>query len=257
MTLLFDLGTAFVLGFLTPLTAACVLPLYPAFLSYLSDQLKGEEDRKIIFLFGLLVVAGVITFMILTGLVFTTILEISLTRAVEWVSPVAFAILAFIGLFLMLDLDLSSHLPRWDSPDTDNPLVNAFGFGFFFGAIVLPCNPAFIAAFFARNLLIETPATNILSFIVFGLGIGFPLLVFAAISGRWSQKIIGTLNQYTSVINRTTGTIMLIISIYYLDMVFNVFTIPVISQGLSIVGEMFLDYSSNLSEWIKNAFSRT
>lgn len=248
MSLLLDLGTAFVLGLLTPLTAACVLTLYPAFLSYLSDQMKGEEDRKAIFLFGLLVVSGVISFMMLVGILFTTVLEVSLTTAVEWISPVAFAILALIGLFLLLDLNVSDRIPRHDSPDTDNPFVNAFGFGFFFGAIVLPCNPAFIAAFFARTLLIETPATNMLSFIVFGLGIGFPLLVFAALSSQWSQKIIGTLNHHSSNINRFTGAIILVISVYYLDVVFNVFTIPVLSEMLAVIGEGIVDWTSGLTE---------
>ena len=40
-----NITTAFVLGFLTPLTAVCVLPLYPAFLIYLSNQIAQKENQ--------------------------------------------------------------------------------------------------------------------------------------------------------------------------------------------------------------------
>ena len=40
-----DFLTSFVLGLLTPLTAVCVLPLYPGFLAYLSNKLSGNESK--------------------------------------------------------------------------------------------------------------------------------------------------------------------------------------------------------------------
>ena len=42
-----DFGSSFVLGLLTPLTAVCVLPLYPGFLSYLASHIgvEGEESK--------------------------------------------------------------------------------------------------------------------------------------------------------------------------------------------------------------------
>jgi len=211
-------SVAFWLGLLTPLTAACVLPLYPGFLSYLSRQFSGEEKkRETVFLFGLTVVAGVTLSMMLVGILFTTILEISLTSSIALVTPVAMGLMALVGLLLMLDLDFERYLPGGQAPEFENPIVNAFGFGFFFGLVVLPCNPGFIAVLFARSTLFQTPTTNILRFIVFGLGMGFPLLLFSAISSRWSEKIIGTLNIYSEYINRVSGLILFIVAVYYLS----------------------------------------
>jgi len=147
-----DIGISFVLGVLTPLTAVCILPLYPAFLTYLSNQLSGKSsDRKTYALFGLIAVVGVVTFMMLIGLVFTTILQTSLTTVVTIISPIAFGILFIISLLLIFNIDFTKFIPAAHTPKiSKNPLVSAFAFGFFFGAIVLPCNPGFIAAFFAR-----------------------------------------------------------------------------------------------------------
>ncbi len=220
-----ELSTSFLLGLATPLTALCVIPLYPSFISYLSKQLDGDTDQKTYLFFGLLVVAGVISFMLALGLVFSTLLQASLTSVIEIVSPVAFAVLGLMGIAMMLDLDFQSYLPSKRTPEFENPLVNAYGFGFFFGAIIIPCNPAFIATFFARAFLFETPVTSFLNFMSFGLGIGFPLLAFSVISQSKSQEVIKTLQKHSSIIHRGSGLVMMVISLYYLIKVFNVLTI--------------------------------
>lgn len=222
MTLLMDIGSVFVLGVLTPLTAVCVLPLYPGFLTFLTNQLDEDAARTTYALLGGVVAAGVILFMLLVGILFTTVLQVSLTRVVETVSPIAFGILAGIGLLLLLDMDVARFFPQKQVPRTGRPLVDAFGFGFFFGAIVIPCNPAFIAAFFARSLLMQSPATNLLAFTAFGLGIGAPLFMFSLVSAQWSRQVIQTLIAYKTWINRGSGTVLLGISLYYLFFVFQV-----------------------------------
>ena len=50
MGLLVDFWTAFLLGLATPLTAVCVLPLYPGFLSFLASQVSEKENKKNILL---------------------------------------------------------------------------------------------------------------------------------------------------------------------------------------------------------------
>jgi len=217
-----ELSTSFLLGLATPLTALCVIPLYPGFISYLSQQLDGDTNQKTYLLFGLLVVAGVISFMLALGLVFSTILQASLTSVIEIVSPIAFTILGIMGLAMILNLNFQSYLPSKTTPQFQNPLLNAYSFGFFFGAIIIPCNPAFIATFFARAFLFTNPINSILNFTLFGLGIGFPLLTFTLLSQPKSQQIIQTLQKHKIKINKTSGLIMLGISLYYLTQVFNI-----------------------------------
>lgn len=217
-----ELSTSFLLGLATPLTALCVIPLYPSFISYLSKQLDTDTDQKTYLLFGLLVVAGVVSFMLSLGIVFSTLLQESLTSVIEIISPVAFGILGLMGLIMTLDIDFQTYIPSKSTPEFENPLVNAYAFGFFFGAIIIPCNPAFIATFFARAFLFETPATSLLNFTSFSLGIGFPLLAFSVISQSKSKEVIKFLQNHSSIIHRGSGILMIGISLYYLIKVFNV-----------------------------------
>lgn len=246
MVALGNLLGSFVLGVLTPLTAVCVLPLYPGFLAYLAAQGRGwgqgQGGRKQgrgrergsaeeagatpggvpVPILGILVVLGVVAFMFLVGLVFSTVLEVSLTGVIATVSPIAFGILALLGLVLLADVDLYGLLPSLEPPTSRHPALSAFAYGFFFGAIVLPCNPAFVALFFARSLLVATPAANLLNFLAFGLGIGFPLLLLSLVSVKYGRQLVSMLTRHASAVNRLSGAILLGVSLYYLVVVFDV-----------------------------------
>ena len=152
-----NLLSTFFLGLLTPLTAVCVLPLYPGYLSFLSQRMTSEGGgRGRPLPLGLTVVGGAISFMTILGLIFTTLLEISLTGVVGIISPVAFGALTIVSLLLIFNVDIGRLMPGMKTPKAKSPLLSAFLFGFFFGMIVLPCNPGLIAAFFAKTLATST-----------------------------------------------------------------------------------------------------
>lgn len=236
MAFLILLWEAFLLGLATPLGAICVLPIYPGFLVYLSSQISGAEtSRKTIFLFGVIITSGVILFMLLLGLVFTTIFQVSLTGIVEIISPIAFGILLLISLVLIYigilglatkrEIDIWKFLPKGRAPVVGNPWITAFLYGFFFGAIVVPCNPGFIAILFARAVSTIDFTQNVLRFLFFGFGVGFPLLVLAGISSAATDAIINFLTKHGKWANLLAGLIMLGIALYYLIFVFRVFDI--------------------------------
>lgn len=239
----------FLVGLATPLSAACVLPLYPGFLVYLSNQSvgeggatgeeatrpdpgqgsgetpdgRGEREGYSPALLGVLVVAGVVGFMLSVGLVFSYVLQRSLTVVVGTVSPVAFGLLAVVSVVLLLDLSVFSKVPTLDPPQHRHPTVTALAYGFFFGAIVIPCNPGLIAYFLARSFLQADPAGRLASFLAFGLGMGAPLLGLALVSESVGQRLTRAMARHRTVINRGSGAIMLGISVYYLLKVFDVF----------------------------------
>lgn len=220
-------GEVFTIGVLTPLTAACVIPMYPAFIAYLANT--GDDDSApSVAVLGLLVVAGVITFMGLAGLLLEVVLQVSIRQgAVATLSPVAFGLLAVIGLVMLVDPKGFSRLPTVEPPHSKYPTASAFGYGFFFGAIIIPCNPGFIGLFFARqSVLFETTAGNLLGFLAFGLGIGSPLLALAVVSEPFGRRFTRTLARYSSPINRAVGAVLLAVSGYYLVFIFEV--VPVL-----------------------------
>jgi cytochrome c-type biogenesis protein len=219
MGLVTETLTSFTLGVATPLSAVCVIPLYPAFLAFLSNQ---DEDAPPIAVLGVLVAVGVVAFMAAVGLLFTTLLETSLTTVVELVSPPAFALLAGFGVVLLADLHPQARLPTVEPPQTRFPSLSAFVYGAFFGAIVLPCNPGFISVFFARAFLFSDPLSSIANFGAFGVGMASPLLAFALVSEPWRDKVLAVLTGHRRAINAATGVILLAISLYYLLVVFEI-----------------------------------
>lgn len=213
----------FLLGVATPLTAACVIPLYPAFIAYLASAGDGENERSVALL-GVLVVAGVLSFMAVVGILFSFVLQESVNTVVENVSLPAFGLLAVVGAVLVVDPKRFSRIPSVEPPHTQYPTASAFSYGFFFGSIVIPCNPGTIALFFARTpVLYDTRLESTLGFLFFGLGIGAPLLAFALLSEPFGRRVTSILARYSSPINRATGAILLAVSAYYLVVVFDVF----------------------------------
>lgn len=170
----------------------------------------------------MIVASGVILFMIALGFIFTTILQVSLTNVIGVVSPIAFAILLVISVLFIFNLDLGSFFPKVHAPVTKNPILSAFVFGFFFGAIVVPCNPGFIAAFFTRALLVDSFPANMINFISFGSGISFPLIIFSALSASTGTRLINIMVGQKRRINLVAGVVMLAVSLYYLIIVFKV-----------------------------------
>ncbi len=220
----------FLIGLATPLTAVCVLPLYPAFIAYLGSVSTGERRRSPLLL-GALVVAGVLSFMGAVGGVWTLAFGAGVADAVETVSPVAFAVLAVVGAVLVVDPKAFSRLPSVEPPQSSRPNVSAFGYGFFFGAIVIPCNPGLITLFFTRATVVfpalESHAMVLLAFLAFGLGMGTPLLAFALLSEAAGERITSALARRSGRINRGVGLVLLAVSGYYLWAVFGV--VPIVS----------------------------
>jgi cytochrome c-type biogenesis protein len=212
------IGTSYVLGLVTPLTALCVLPLYPAFLARMARLAnRDRDDRTVLAWTGFVVTAGVITFMGLLGIVFTTLLQESLQRVIGVVSPIAFAVLAVIGVLMMVGVEIHRKVRL---PEPKNPLLGSFFYGFGFGAIVIPCNPAFIAAFLARATLIADPVSSVLNFLAFGLGIGTPLIAFSLVTRAASRRLVNAIVRYERAIAFGAGAVMTSVSVYYLVFVF-------------------------------------
>ncbi len=223
VSMLVNFWLSFLAGLFAPLGAVCVLPLYPGFLSYLASKTSTDSSKKTIIMYGVIVVLGVLSSMLLIGLIFSTILKASLTKAIGIISPIAFGILAIISLLLIFNVDITRFLPKLNAPVLKNPYFSAYVFGFLFGAIVLPCNPASLAVLFAVSTSTVSFITNFINFMLFGLGMGLPLLILAFISAAKSQQVIGFLTKQKRLINLIAGIIMLGISIYYLVFVFRIF----------------------------------
>jgi len=215
----------FLLGAVTPLTATCVLPLYPALVGYLASASQGERARSPALL-GALGVAGVLAFMSVAGVLTVVLLGENVGVAVRQVSPLAFLLMTVVGLLLAVAPGSFSRIPTVEPPHLQYPTASAFGYGFFFGAIVIPCNPATITFFFARATTVlpglDSGFEAMLGFLAFGGGMGAPLLALALLSQPFSEQLTRTLARYSTPINRAVGAFLVLVGVYYLIFIFSV-----------------------------------
>ncbi|MBN1168096.1 MAG: hypothetical protein JXA44_13360 [Methanospirillaceae archaeon] len=210
---------AFLAGVYTPLGAVCVLPLYPGYLAFLTGQ--ASKDKRISpLLLGLVVTSGVISGMLLFGLVFVYILELSTSSVIGVLGPVIYLLLAIFSIGMIAGIDIGRIFPRIHTPMTDSPILSAWLFGGFFGLVALPCNPASIIMVFALSTTTVNFISNMWTFIIFGFGMAVPLLILSLLSSDQNRYVIGFLTGNHRAIQIIAGLIMLGIALYYLIFVF-------------------------------------
>ena len=220
-----ELATSFSLGVAANLNP-CVLPLYPGFLSYISSQPDIVDKKRFTHLSGFLVLGGVILFMVIVGGV-TAGFGLSITNFVSTVSPVAFTILIVVGFLLIFDVSfdrLYFILPQAQAPRLKNPYASAFGFGFLYGPIVIPCNAPLVFAVFAYSVGISGFLAKFSVLMAFGLGLGVPLLILSWMSTARGSWLIRKFVDHHTTINRVAGTLLVLLGIYELVFVFGIFS---------------------------------
>ena len=214
------LWLSFLAGVYAPVGSPCVLILYPGYLAFLAGT--GEEDpaRMPAFVPGLFVAAGVILSLLLGGLLFSFVLQLSGPAARLILGPVAAALLFAFALALILDIP-SLHLARsLPVPANRRTPVAAFLLGLFLGIVILPCNAAVILVLITLAASAATAAEGAGCFLAFGAGMVLPLLVLAAVPRSRSRQATGFLARHRLAVQRAAGLAMLAIAVWYLALYF-------------------------------------
>ncbi|HPM62231.1 MAG TPA: cytochrome c biogenesis protein CcdA [Methanoregulaceae archaeon] len=221
-----DLSVAFTAGLLSPLGAACVLPLYPGYLAFLAAQQGDSADECRIpylrILLGFTAGAGILAAMLGFGLLVGVIFTLPIGDVLSIVSPLAYALLGAIGILLILGA--GSGLP-FRTPDIlkgKSPLGGAFLFGLFFGILILPCNAGPVTVLLALSTSALDFASNLGNFLAYGLGMAIPLIAISAVSTYKGHRIVQALADHRRTINIATGILMISVAAYYLLVVFRI-----------------------------------
>lgn len=205
--------TSLSLGLLAT-TSPCVLPLYPGFLAYLSggqQALAGRAYGR--YFLGLFVLAGVLTMMLVLGLVIA-VLSVSVGQALSVVIPLADLLIIGLGVMLLLDRNPFKSLPQIQSPVLANPYVNAFVYGLLYGPIALPCSGPLVVGIFALSFTAGEMLSKLGIFLWFGLGFGIPLLALSLLSGASQRWITRQFALHARLINLVGGLLLVGIGLY-------------------------------------------
>ena len=157
----------------------CILPLYPAFLAYLTGQGSGGGRAALPpVVAAALVWAGVVIGMVVIGALFA-VLSVSLSRFIGVILPVADLLLIALGLLLLFGRNPFARLPQLgpSALGRGGPALGALSYGLLFAPIALPCSGPFLVGIFAFSLTIGDVVDQLVFFLAFGIGFGLPLFV--------------------------------------------------------------------------------
>jgi cytochrome c-type biogenesis protein len=169
----------------------CILPLYPAFLAYLTNSTvlapqaadAGVASHRLApAVAALLVWLGVVSGMLIIGGLIAA-LAVPSGDFNRLVLPVADVLIISLGLLLLIGLNPFARLPQL-SPTAfgrGGPLIGAFSYGLLFAPIAIPCSGPFLVGIFAFSLTIGDALGRLLFFGVFGVGFGLPLFVLGTL----------------------------------------------------------------------------
>src|SRR3972149_1382681 len=178
-----ELAGAVVLGVGAPIPP-CILPLYPAFLAFLTGASSGDRRFPPAAAAGLVWAGGGVGVGAL-GAVFSG-LAAPLGGFIRAALPVADGLLILLGVLLLLGRTPFARLPQL-SPAVagrGGPAIGAFAYGLLFAPIAVPCSGPFLVVIFAYSLTIGDVVGQLAFFLAFGIGFGLPLFAIGQKEGQ-------------------------------------------------------------------------
>ena len=200
---------AFTLGLLSA-ASPCLLPLYPGFIAYLAANAGTLAGRRLAWLLGFLVLAGVLTSMLVIGLALSA-LAIPVGRILTILIPIVDGLLIVLGILLIVGRNPFNRLPGMAIPIVANPYGQAYLYGVLFGPLALPCAGPFILAIFAISADAADAAARVGTFFIYGLGFGLPLLALSLLAGARQQEVVRFVTRNHVAIERTSGVLLIVI----------------------------------------------
>ena len=201
--------TSLLLGLLAT-TSPCILPLYPGFLAYLSNQNKIGRQK---YFLGLFVLFGVLTMMLaLGGLI--ALLAVPIGSILLYIVPLADLLILTLGILLLLDRNPFRTLPQIQVPVFHHPFGNAYAYGLLYGPIALPCSGPLVVSIFALSFTAGEALSQLWTFLWFGLGLGIPLLILSFLSAAFQYRLTTLFARHSRVVNFFAGLLLVGVAVY-------------------------------------------
>ena len=205
------LWLAFTLG-LASAASPCLLPLYPSFLAYLTSNTRALEGRRGSGFLGLVILFGVLTTMLLVAAVLVAV-AVPIGSVLGYLVPAVDALLVVLGLLLLSGRNPFERLPGATVPIVANPYGQAYLYGLMLGPLALPCAGAFALSLIAYSIGLEETLPRILTFVVYGLGFGLPLVLLSLLAGASRARIVHLITANHRRIEIVSGAILVAVGI--------------------------------------------
>jgi cytochrome c-type biogenesis protein len=190
----------------------CLLPLYPAFLAYLTGASGADSDtgkaRRVSGLMGLAVLAGLISSMLAIGLIVVAI-SAPISSLLGFAIPIVDGLLIMLGVMLLAGINPFLKVPSIRVPGASGPLSQAYLYGVFLGPIALPCAGPFLIATLAISVGAAETVGTMATFAVFALGFGLPLVLLSVLARARQDGVVRFLARHHRKIEIVSGVLLI------------------------------------------------
>lgn len=190
----------------------CLLPLYPAFLAYLTGSsgvgAGTAGARRISGLLGLAVLMGLLSSMMLIGLIVFAV-ALPMSRILGFAIPFIDALLITLGVMLLAGVNPFLRVPSIRVPGARGPLSQAYVYGMLLGPIALPCAGPFLVALLVVSVGAAESVGALATFFVFGLGFGLPLVLLSVLARARQDTVVRFLARHHRKIEIVSGVLLI------------------------------------------------
>lgn len=203
-----------VASFLSP----CVLPLIPAYLTYMTGQsieimMKDKKAHRILILNSLAFILGFSLVFVLLGIVATSVGRF-LQANREIIRKISGALIIFFGLFHtgLIPLKFLNYEKRLNLSKENPGFLSSFliGVGFSFGWS--PCIGPILTSVYIMASQASTLAMGVSLLIVYALGLGLPFFLIA-VGLKYLWKYIEGLYKHMDKVKIISGVLLIIVGL--------------------------------------------
>ena len=204
----FALGNAAILG------NVCMLPLYPGMFVMFANQSANARARRVLPFLGVLVLAGVLTVMIVLGLVLH-LLSTAFSEVLDYALPTIYVGVLVLGVAMLAGKNPFARLATTQAPVLRNPAATSYVYGMALGPMTLPCTGPLILSAFTIGSVAGTGRLidSLVYFVAFGVGFGWPLVVLPLVATPVQRHATRFLTRHHTAVSVVSGLLLVGIAV--------------------------------------------
>lgn len=205
---------AFSLGSAAMLTNACLLPLYPGLIAFMAGSAAENGRSRISAWLGVLVLLGILTSMLLVGLL-VYLLRQTMGAFLPFLLPLVYGVVIVLGIAMLRGRSPFARLAAAQSPVLRSSYATAYLYGLLLGPMTLPCTgPIITSAFVLGAGDALALGEGLVYFLFFGLGFGWLLVALPLIALPMQRRLVGWLAHNNALLNRISGLLLIAVGLF-------------------------------------------
>lgn len=136
------------------------------------------------------------------------LVAIPIGAVLGYLIPAVDLLLIVLGLLLLAGRNPFERLPGTQVPIVANPFGQAYLYGLMLGPLALPCAGAFALSLIAYSVGLTETLPRIITFLVYGLGFGLPLVLLSVLAGARREQVVRFVTRHHRPIEIVGGTLL-------------------------------------------------